>query len=144
MYFALEMPPVHRLYGTPISAKERWKGWGWCDAPRMATLINETYRVNWTPYDLIQRFGLPEEVARLTRKFGLRLLEEISTNPFLRLRSYDQSVLVEISRTKPRFFVPAGWAKQVMGALHQDGRRLEIKEGKVVVCSENGDGIYFL
>jgi len=148
------------MYGT---AGEPWMRWGWCYAQEMAGLINNHFNTNWDELELISRFGLQKQTAMQVHKFGLRILEVPNAahhNDCIRgnfqLRNYNADLLLTYQGLKPQnppFWVPAGWAKEVMWALGNGGRRIIMdkfpgdppcQKKAVVVADEKGEGIFYL
>jgi len=157
-YMNLDMPPIHRVWGSA----EKWSRWGWCNLSLMASHINSHYGTSWDAPELISRFGLEKQTAMRVKKFGLRILE--AHNPTMhndsiyaefKLREYGLELLTEYQNKKdqlPGLFAPAGWAKDVMWALSNGGRRLIMDKDPsdpmgnrkmVVVAYEDGSGIYY-
>lgn len=109
-------------------------------------MINTHYNLNWTPLELIHRFGIDPKTAFKAKKFSLRLL--VYKNEKHTLIDYYPEILMEFDKNQP-FSVPAGWAKEVLWALYSGGRTLRVEphpSGKgiaIAVFDGNGQGICY-
>jgi hypothetical protein len=122
----------------------KWMNWGWCDATELASLIQTWFGQEWDRYELLERFGIEKGVeSSAPYKGGFRLLF-VPSNGDPRCVEYNQGLLARLQRMdRVTFYVPAGFAKQVVWDVNGGVDRYVIRKGKVV-ASSNGEPTYFI
>lgn len=149
MYLRLDFPTVYRIQSDEASLHSidnpRWMKWGWCRASEMLGAINKHYGLKWNIEELLDRFALNRELVpkvKIGNKFGLRVLIVSENGQSIQVRNFSEVILRHILFSKPDFFVPAGWAKEVLWALYSGGRKLAVRDGVIGVHTEDDQPIY--
>lgn len=139
-----EFPPLYsfqHLEGNP-----KWGKWGWRMVSQVIDLILAKYEINWTPCDLVTRFGLTVNDVKRVRlgvrgRVPLKVLIPGDTGVFERdyCLSFRNDLLIVQNLD---FFVPAEWTRHMLMALKAGGRRIRHNGEAVLVVTEEGRPLY--
>lgn len=147
-----------RLYGfdlrssDPISGENvcvepgispRWWVWGWHSGAELCDLINTFWGHDWTPLELLERFGIQKKVAKTAKKIPTVLIIGVGTNNVFAVVNFSSKVFDALVESDADFLVPSGWVDMVFNALNNGCTQFRVLESQVVGCEEDGRGIYY-
>jgi hypothetical protein len=155
-----DLPDIQRLQRRDRRTKKmvsaRWSKWGWCKISDVLQLINRDYNLRWKKRDLLVRFALDRQAVDGNRyaetKPALAILT-IGSKGGPVFTDYCSSMRSHLERSTFDFYVPAGWVKTVLWALHCGCTKfvVETQPGPderprptVVAYTEEGQGIYLV
>jgi hypothetical protein len=131
-----------RCYGN--STWPFWTRWGWCKVSDVLELINREYKLRLKKRDLLTRFSYVQRDLQGKKAGATRpAFAVLRTGPSgLRFTEYKPELLTVLERANEDFFVPAGWAKDVLWALYGGADHFEVQGesgGNVLVACRYGD-----